>query len=96
MNKESIFPEVESHLVCNIQCIIIWCQTNVRLLLTIRPEHKTCKSELSLVFNIGVILKLAVNIKKINSKIFFIHPYIFYPHFTKLFKMCLQHWSIEK
>lgn len=28
----------KSHLVCHIQCIIIWCQTNVRLLLTVRPE----------------------------------------------------------
>lgn len=90
VNTESIFPEVKSHLVCNIQCIIIWCQTNVRLLLTIRPEHKTCKSELSLVFNIGVILKLAVNIKKINSKIFFFIPT------SQNFSRCVCHWGIEK
>lgn len=30
---------LETHLVCNIQRIIIWCKTNVRLLLTVRPEH---------------------------------------------------------
>lgn len=32
---------IKSHLVCNIQCIIIWCQTNIRLLLTVRPEDNT-------------------------------------------------------
>lgn len=37
----------KSHLVCNIQCIIIWCQANIRLLLTIRPEDTTQKIKLA-------------------------------------------------
>lgn len=36
----------QSHLVCNIQCIIIWCQADVRLLLTVRPEHTIQKIKL--------------------------------------------------
>lgn len=38
------FWMIETHLVCNIQRIVIWCETDVRLLLTIGPEQdKTMK-----------------------------------------------------
>ena len=32
---------LKTHLVCNIQRIVIWCETDVRLLLTIRPGHRS-------------------------------------------------------
>lgn len=46
-NSKHLYPVewLTTHLVCNIQRIVIWCETNVRLLLTIRPENRSEKKD---------------------------------------------------
>lgn len=73
---------LKAHLVCNIQRIVIWCETNVRLLLTIRPvdmkkidmlEEKSHEGEcIMFIFTEGQVVKDPCRLCKLRAHMSYI------------------------